>query len=114
MILNKNVFLFPQLLVAKQIFLLFSLMKKVNKKIKTPEGIAAVAASLQKTSPIPIVRRGGSGRETPPCFLFAMLPGIEGSVQVFRKLEYNLPIHFNLHSTGKQTNASVEYKPCEQ
>ena len=54
-----------------------------------------------KTSPIPIVRRGGSGRETPPCFLFAMLPGIEGSDEDFGKMEANHPIHYNHHFTGK-------------
>jgi len=63
-------------------------MKKVSKKIKTPEGIAAVAAPLQKTSPIPIA----SGRETPPCFLFAMLPGVRPSDGEFSKSEDNLTI----------------------
>jgi hypothetical protein len=63
-------------------------MKKVSKKIKTPEGIAAVAAPLQKTSPIPIA----SGRETPPCFLHAMLPGVGPFDVVFRTFGDNLLI----------------------
>ncbi|MBL7894168.1 MAG: hypothetical protein JNK50_02660 [Bacteroidia bacterium] len=50
-------------------------MKKVNKKIKTPEGIAAVAAPFQKAGPNSAV----PSRETPPCFLFTMLPGVDSS-----------------------------------
>jgi hypothetical protein len=83
MISNKNIFFSPNFWWPNKFPLLFSLMKKVNKKIKMPEGIAAVAASLQKTSPISAAPK----RETPPCFLYAMLPGIESPALDFSKLE---------------------------
>ena len=59
--------------IQKHTFLLFFLMKKVSKKIKTLEGIAAVAAPLQKTGPITTRR---DGRPHPVfCNIFCLASG---------------------------------------